>query len=303
MDAVVVEGDVPAEAREKLRELLNVPLGVLCRPGRHVPEGVTLLHDAASVRRDLQERLGGNALVFTGEEPAEVVAAAVKHARPRLILLRPEELEGVTFLARRFFAALASLGDEAVAQAPVMLWFRYPLAAGGGDAAVVRASAELGSLFVDGLGEGVLWEADGMSGAELREASFNLLQAARMRISKTEFISCPSCGRTLFDLQTVTAKIQARTGHLPGVRVAVMGCIVNGPGEMADADFGYVGSGAGKVDLYVGYDCVRRGVPEGEAVDALVDLIKEHGRWVESVRVSDEHRVRILGLDLVRDAL
>merc|ERR1719454_201495 len=116
-----------------------------------------------------------------------------------------------------------------------------------------------------------------MSADDLRESSFNLLQASRMRISKTEFISCPSCGRTLFNLQDTTARIQARTGHLPGVRVAVMGCIVNGPGEMADADFGYVGSGVGKVDLYVGYECVRRGIPSGGAVDALTQLIREHG--------------------------
>merc|ERR1719482_1053324 len=116
----------------------------------------------------------------------------------------------------------------------------------------------------------MLWEAAGLSPAQLLESSFNLLQASRMRISKTEFISCPSCGRTLFNLQDTTARIQKRTGHLPGVRVAVMGCIVNGPGEMADADFGYVGSGVGKIDLYVSYDCVQRGIPSEEAVDALV---------------------------------
>merc|ERR1712125_246191 len=103
-----------------------------------------------------------------------------------------------------------------------------------------------------------------------------------------EFISCPSCGRTLFNLQDTTARIQARTGHLPGVRVAVMGCIVNGPGEMADADFGYVGSGVGKIDLYVNYDCVKRAIPSEDAVDKLVDLIKEHGRWTDPVDPSEE---------------
>jgi len=120
-----------------------------------------------------------------------------------------------------------------------------------------------------------------------------------MRISKTEFISCPSCGRTLFNLQDTTKKIQDRTGHLPGVRIAVMGCIVNGPGEMADADFGYVGSGPGKVDLYVSYDCVRRGIPSGEAVDELVDLVKEHGRWQEPPQAEDASLS--LGLDLIRE--
>merc|ERR1719456_80775 len=114
---------------------------------------------------------------------------------------------------------------------------------------------------------------------QVRESTFNLLQACRMRISKTEFISCPSCGRTLFDLQEVTAKIESRTGHLPGVRIAIMGCIVNGPGEMADADFGYVGSSPGKIDLYVNYDCVKRGITKATAVDELIELIKENGRW------------------------
>merc|ERR1712113_589220 len=157
----------------------------------------------------------------------------------------------------------------------------------GNDELVVRASADFGSLFVDGLGEGMLWQAETLDTESLREASFNLLQAARMRISKTEFISCPSCGRTLFNLQDTTKRIQDRTGHLPGVRIAVMGCILNGPGEMADANFGYVGSGVGKIDLYVNYDCVKRAIPSEDAVDKLVDLIKEHGRWTDPVDDED----------------
>merc|ERR1719436_2102698 len=177
-----------------------------------------------------------------------------------------------------------------------MLWFSYGAGeAQGTDDVVVRASADFGSLFVDGLGEGLLWEASSMSADDIIESSFNLLQASRMRITKTEFISCPSCGRTLFDLQETTAKIQKRTGHLPGVRIAVMGCIVNGPGEMADADFGYVGSGVGKIDLYVGYNCVRRGIPSQNAVDALESLIREHGRWQDppeqSAEVEDSDKV------------
>jgi len=301
VDSVVIDGPISKDATKGLRELLNIPIGVLCRPGENVPEGVTLLHNATEVNADLPQRLGGRALVFTGKESREEVEAALRHVRPRMILLRPEQLEGVTFLARRFFATLAAVGEPA----PVMLWFRYPKDLGQ-DGTVVRASADLGSLFVDGLGEGVLWEAASMNGAELREASFNLLQACRMRISKTEFISCPSCGRTLFDLQDTTAKIQARTGHLPGVRIAVMGCIVNGPGEMADADFGYVGSGVGKVDLYVGYDCVKRGIVAEKAVNALVQLIREHGKWVEPNSLSSEDsddEVEAMGVKLVRDAL
>merc|ERR1711968_386805 len=115
----------------------------------------------------------------------------------------------------------------------------------------------------------------------IRQTSFNLLQGCRMRSTKTEFVSCPSCGRTLFDLQETTARIQDATGHLPGVTVAVMGCIVNGPGEMADADFGYVGGAPGKVDLYVGKTVVKRGIPNEDACDALVELIKENGKWVD----------------------
>jgi len=115
----------------------------------------------------------------------------------------------------------------------------------------------------------------------LRTTSFNLLQGSRMRSVKTDFVSCPSCGRTLFDLQEVTEQIKQKTGHLPGVAIAIMGCIVNGPGEMADADFGYVGGAPGKVDLYVGKEVVKRGIPNAEACDALVQLIKDNGRWQE----------------------
>ena len=109
-----------------------------------------------------------------------------------------------------------------------------------------------------------------------------------MRSIKTEFVSCPSCGRTLFDLQEVTAQISERTGHLPGVSIAIMGCIVNGPGEMADADFGYVGGAPGKVDLYVGKEVVQKAIPNEEACDALVELIKEHGMWVDKPAVDED---------------
>jgi (E)-4-hydroxy-3-methylbut-2-enyl-diphosphate synthase len=110
---------------------------------------------------------------------------------------------------------------------------------------------------------------------------FGILQAARTRISKTEYISCPSCGRTLFDLQETTAKIRSRTDHLKGIKIGIMGCIVNGPGEMADADYGYVGSGVGKITLYKGREVVTKSIDAAEAVDALIDLIREHGDWVE----------------------
>jgi (E)-4-hydroxy-3-methylbut-2-enyl-diphosphate synthase len=115
----------------------------------------------------------------------------------------------------------------------------------------------------------------------VNQAAFGILQAARVRISKTEYISCPSCGRTLFDLQETTAKIRKRTDHLKGLKIGIMGCIVNGPGEMADADFGYVGTGVGKITLYKGKEVVKRNVPAEQAVDELIELIKDNGKWVE----------------------
>ena len=145
----------------------------------------------------------------------------------------------------------------------------------------MRIGADAGGLLIDGLGDGVLLEAPKTELGFTRTTSFGLLQGCRMRNTKTEYVSCPSCGRTLFDLQEVTAKISEATGHLPGVTIAVMGCIVNGPGEMADADFGYVGGAPGKVDLYVGKEVVMRGIPNDDACDALIELIKTNDRWVE----------------------
>jgi len=142
------------------------------------------------------------------------------------------------------------------------------------------ASTNIGSLLCDGIGDAILvQEAPGQA---LR-LSYNILQAAGSRIFKTDYVACPSCGRTLFNLQTTTAKIKAATSHLKGVKIAIMGCIVNGPGEMADADFGYVGGAPGKVNLYVGKTAVKFNIPELEAVDRLKDLIREHGKWVDAV--------------------
>jgi len=146
--------------------------------------------------------------------------------------------------------------------------------------ALLRASVVIGSLLADGIGDAILIRGEAGAGQSLRLA-FNILQAAGARSFKTDYVACPSCGRTLFNLQTVTARIKARTEHLKGVKIAIMGCIVNGPGEMADADFGYVGGAPGKINLYVGKTAIKFNIPEGEAVDRLVDLIREHGKWVE----------------------
>lgn len=144
------------------------------------------------------------------------------------------------------------------------------------------SSSDLGSSFIDGFGDG-LWLHGNVPVGLINSTSFGILQATRTRISKTEYISCPSCGRTLFDLQETTAKIRSRTSHLKGLKIGIMGCIVNGPGEMADADYGYVGTRPGKIHLYKEKVVVRKNVDENDAVDALIDLIRENGDWVDPV--------------------
>jgi (E)-4-hydroxy-3-methylbut-2-enyl-diphosphate synthase len=146
--------------------------------------------------------------------------------------------------------------------------------------ALLRASVVIGALLADGIGDAILVRGESGGGQSLRLA-YNILQAAGCRSFKTDYVACPSCGRTLFNLQTVTARIKTRTEHLKDVKIAIMGCIVNGPGEMADADFGYVGGAPGKINLYVGKQAIKFNIPEAEAVDRLVDLIKEHNKWVE----------------------
>ena len=146
---------------------------------------------------------------------------------------------------------------------------------------LLQSSITIGSLICDGIGDAIIVQSEEAPGQSLR-LSYNILQAAGARIFKTDYVACPSCGRTLFNLQDTTQKIREATGHLKGVRIAVMGCIVNGPGEMADADFGYVGGAPGKINLYVGKQAVKFNIPEGEAVERLQDLIREHGRWVDA---------------------
>ncbi len=196
-----------------------------------------------------------------------------------LFSLHPEALGESTVFAYRYLAGrLDALG----ANLPLVL--RYATLADW-HAVLLDASAQLGSLLCDGIGDAVHLDVP-LPPRDLLRLAYNLLQATRVRISKTEFISCPSCGRTLFDLQTTTERIKSRTSHLKGVKIAIMGCIVNGPGEMADADFGYVGAGPGKVNLFVGKECVKRNIPEAIADEELIALIKEHGKWVEPQEAS-----------------
>ncbi len=152
----------------------------------------------------------------------------------------------------------------------------------GRDDRLYQAAIQLGALLCDGFGDSIQINSDATP-AEAVRLSYTILQAARLRMSKTEFISCPSCGRTLFNLQTTTERIKSRMSHLKDVKIAIMGCIVNGPGEMADADFGYVGSGPGKISLYAGKACVERNIPDSQAEERLVQLIKDRGKWVDAV--------------------
>lgn len=170
---------------------------------------------------------------------------------------------------------------EAGLQTPVIIRRSYS----GLDAESFQlyAATDLGGLLLDGMGDGIMISAESCGGDKLvNETAFNILQATRTRISKTEYISCPSCGRTLFDLQETTAKIRARTFHLKGIKIGIMGCIVNGPGEMADADYGYVGSGPGRITLYKGKEVVKRNVPSAQAVDELIEIIRGDGKWIEA---------------------
>lgn len=177
---------------------------------------------------------------------------------------------------RRLFVSLMDAGCEV----PVIIARSY--SALPTERLQLFAATDFGGLFVDGLGDGIFISAkDCGSDKKINETAFTILQATRTRISKTEYISCPSCGRTLFDLQETTGKIRARTSHLKGIKIGIMGCIVNGPGEMADADYGYVGSGPGRITLYKGKEVVRKNVSSVQAVDELIDLIRENGDWIE----------------------
>ena len=190
--------------------------------------------------------------------------------------------DGVTLPPITAFRLLAAQLKRMGVNNPVLLkdLLVFPATALEPKIALLRASVVIGSLLADGIGDAILVRGEAGGGQSLRLA-FNILQAAGCRSFKTDYVACPSCGRTLFNLQTVTARIKERTSHLKGVKIAIMGCIVNGPGEMADADFGYVGGAPNKINLYVGHKPVKFNIPEVEAVDRLVDLIKEHNKWVE----------------------
>lgn len=225
--------------------------------------------------------------------PEEAAGAAIERVVEMLEAARTVGLEDVavslvpaddqapsTHLIRRLVATL----DRAGHSPPVLLRDRSAVATGILD--VTETGLRLGSLLVDGLGDAV--RVEGLDPVAAISLAYDALQAVRLRSTKTDFISCPSCGRTLFDLESTTARIKERTAHLSGVKIAVMGCLVNGLGEMADADFGYVGWKPGLVNLFVGRDCVEPNVPAAAAADRLVELIKREGRWQEPPAAEEE---------------
>src|SRR5437764_6675279 len=250
--------------------------------------------DATLLARALAHAEGAYLVLEGGGEGVAPLAAAARKAGKALIVESPSV---ASLLAAARVAEERGLHDVALAlraDGPLAVLQGYRLlvaqldAAGldiplhlrfAGDEPLVQASAALGALLCDGLGD-MAGVQDG-AGHPLVPLTFNLLQATRRRITKTDYVACPSCGRTLFDLQSTTEKVKERTAHLVGVKIAIMGCVVNGPGEMADADFGYVGGAPGKVNLYVGKTAVKFNIPETEAVDRLKDLIREHGKWME----------------------
>ncbi len=183
---------------------------------------------------------------------------------------------GAVFEARAAMSRLVAAGDKT----PVIIKIGYP-ATIDAQQVTINASIDFGALLFDGYADGIWIDAPSLTDAEVSSLSLAILQATRLRITKTEYIACPGCGRTLFDLQNVLANVKAATSHLTGLKIGVMGCIVNGPGEMADADYGYVGAAAGHVSLYKGRECVLKNIPTEDAIPALINLIKENGDWVD----------------------
>ncbi len=218
-----------------------------------------------------EEIAPGKKMIEFAKERAKLrIASPEIQRRKRKVMVEPDPSSLILENPNREFF------DSYTGESPVILKGQYDLPP---EDLIILASMELGSLLIDGLGEGVQVSAPNKP----KDFEKNLLQACRMLSFKTDFIACPGCGRTLFDLQKVTNQIKEKTGHLPGVKIAVMGCIVNGPGEMADADFGYVGSKPGKIDLYVGKTCVERDIDFADAEKKLIDLIKSHGKWIEKI--------------------
>lgn len=260
-----------AEELERIRERFT-PLVCLCKE-RGVAMRIGTNHGSLSDR--IMNRYGDSPLgmVESALEFAQIARDLDYH--DLVFSMKASNTKVVIETYRLLAARLDALGPD----------WNYPLhlgvtEAGDGEDGRIKSAIGIGSLLCDGLGDTIRVSLTEDSVHEIPVA-YAILQAAGCRITKTDYVACPSCGRTLFDLQETSARIKAATNHLKGVKIAIMGCIVNGPGEMADADFGYVGGAPGKVNLYVGKTAVKFNIPQAEAVDCLLDLIREHGKWVE----------------------
>ena len=311
----------PVQEIPVARELVRVCEAARNAQGQAIPE-INWEHNSFNYSRRISDSLdidglktGGTESVKVGLPPAQIVTALAPE-RPLEWIYGQEKSKffaTVPFVVQnhpqvQVITDIANIESQILAQSAPVLWMiEHPrrvsanrfLAAtlaklGRKDPILLSVTcednsadrmlvaAELGSLLCDGLGDSLLLDVAGQFSASLN-LSYDILQATGLRRTKTEFVSCPSCGRTLFDLEEVTAKIKSKTGHLKDLSIAIMGCIVNGPGEMADADFGYVGGAPNKISLYVGKECVEKNIPEAQALDSLISLIKQHGRWVEPV--------------------
>jgi len=236
------------------------------------------IYDATQTDELLQDHSDMKFMQLSYPELSEQVLSCLKHDDKTVVLLSSNHQNQVGEM-RAFFHTL--LNNQVLN--PVILCRKYVV--DDLPALQINAAADLGVLFLDGFGDGIFIEKDedksdkSVSIEQINAVAFGILQACRVRVTKTEYISCPSCGRTMFNLQTVIARVKASTSHLKGLKIAIMGCIVNGPGEMADADYGYVGAGRGKVSLYKKKEILERNINEDEAVDKLVELIKVNGDW------------------------
>ena len=283
-----------SDGRTALRRLAEVTVGLIAPLAElekdPLPNSIALMSLTEAIARKGGLPTGAIRLAVSvngDEDDAEL--KQIKSLDPAMIFLNTAPHVSSLHAARRVFELIKAEGIE------TSVIHHYETDTDDSNHLALEIGTRIGCLLADGMGDGVMVEE--VSGKNsftldfLRKSSFSLLQGCRMRSTKTEFVSCPSCGRTLFDLQETTAKITEATGHLPGVTVAVMGCIVNGPGEMADADFGYVGTIPGKIDLYYGKEVVRKNIAEDLAVDELVVLIKEYGMWKEKETADEEEEL------------
>ncbi len=289
--------------KPKLRERnIFTPIAVRLPENLHLPvsdvaEKVNVPFDGRNDAGDLFRDTSGLIIQFDVESDSpehfvsvcETLSAVIKQHPNRQIVAAVGKVEGLDTIGA--YRILAAKLEERV---PILLRDRVS-ARGSHHAtsnALIAASAHIGSLLCDGVGDAVEIRGEDELLKSVKLA-YNILQAAGCRSFKTDYVACPSCGRTLFDLQTVTARIKSRTSHLKGVKIAVMGCIVNGPGEMADADFGYVGTAPGKISLWVGKAAVKQHIPEDRAVDELIALIKEHGKWIEPSLATEKESAQL----------